>query len=167
MAIISGPKIDERADQPYMGIRTQTPMSGMSKVVTRLFKEINAWARKQGLESVKPPFLRFHVIDMEGDMDIEVGIPVTAPLKEDGDVRPGVIPAGRYASLIYTGSGYSGNKALIEWAKANGIAWDRWDDARGDAFCSRYESYLTDPKIEPRKTKWEIEVAIKLADDQY
>lgn len=166
MTIISGPKIDERADQPYMGIRTQTPMSGMSKVVTRMFKEMNAWARKQVLEPVKPPFLRFHVIDMEGDMDIEVGFPVVKPLKDDGDVRAGVIPAGRYASLIYTGSGYSGNKALIEWAKSNGIAWDRWDDANGDAFCSRYESYLTDPKTEPRKTKWEIEVAIKLADTQ-
>ena len=27
------------------------------------------------------------------------------------------------------------------------------------------KSYLTDPKTEPRKTKWEIEVAIKLADN--
>jgi hypothetical protein len=77
-----------------------------------------------------------------------------------------VLPAGRYASLIYTGSGYAGNKALVDWAKANGIAWDRWNDAKGDAFCSRYESYLTDPKVEPHKTKWKIEVAIKLADNQ-
>jgi hypothetical protein len=81
-------------------------------------------------------------------------------------VTPGVLPAGRYASLIYVGHGLTGNKTLIEWAKANGIAWDRWDDEKGDAFRSRCETYLTDPKIEPRKTKWEIEVAIKLADDQ-
>jgi hypothetical protein len=79
-------------------------------------------------------------------------------------VYTGVLPAGCYASLIYTGSGYSGNKTLVEWAKANGIAWDRWDDAKGDAFRSLYESHLTDPKIEPRKTKWQVEVAIKLKD---
>jgi len=153
MTIISGPKIDERTEQPYMGIRTQVPMSGMSKVVTKLFKEMNAWARKQGVEFAGAPFLRYHVIDMEGDMDIEAGIPVKSPLKDDGYVRAGILPAGRYASLVYTGSGYSGNKVLVEWAKTNGIAWDRWDDAKGDAFCARYESYLTDPKIEPRKTR--------------
>jgi hypothetical protein len=39
-------------------------------------------------------------------------------------------------------------------------------DARGDAFRSRNESSLTDPKIEPRKEQWEAEVAIKLGDDQ-
>jgi DNA gyrase inhibitor GyrI len=81
-------------------------------------------------------------------------------------VKAGVLPAGRYASVVYIGNGLTGNKTLIEWAKASGILWDRWDDAKGDAFRSRYESYLTDPKLEPRKTKWEVEVAIKLANDQ-
>ncbi len=162
--IVSGPKIDERKEQPYMGIRTQTPMKGMSKVVTKLFKEMNAWVKKEGMEAAGAPFLRFHVIDMVGKMDIEVGMPVATALPNTERVTAGVIPAGRYASLVYTGSGYTGNKTLVEWAKANGIAWDRWDDPNGDAFRSRYESYLTDPKVEPRKTKWEVEVAIKLAD---
>ena len=27
------------------------------------------------------------------------------------------------------------------------------------------ETYLTDPAVEPRKTRWQIEVAIKLADE--
>jgi len=162
---VSEIRIDERPEQQTMGIRTQTPMSGMSKVIGKMFKEINAWARQRDLKPAGPPFLRFHVIDMAGEMDIEVGLPVAAAMADDGRVCAGVLPAGRYASLVYSGSGYTGNKALVEWAKANGIAWDRWDDARGDAFRSRYESFLTDPKDEPRKTKWKIEVAIKLADD--
>ena len=168
--IVSGPKIDERPEMDYMGIRTQTPMKGMFKVVEKLFKEMNAWAKQAGVTVDKPPFLRYHVIDMEGEMDIEVGFPVPAPLPESvlksgARVCAGVIPAGRYASLIYIGNGYTGNKTLIDWAiVANGLAWDRWDDPKGDGFRSRYESYLTDPKVEPRKTKWEVEVAIKLAD---
>jgi len=166
MTIVSEPKIEERKEQPYMGIRTQTPMAGMSKVVTKLFKEMNAWSRNHNLKAVGAPFLRFHVVDMEGEMDIEAGIPVETPVKEDRWVTAGVLPAGRYASLIYTGSGYTGNKTLIDWARTKGIAWDRWNDPKGDAFCSRYESYLTDPKIEPHKTKWQIEVAIKLLDNQ-
>ncbi len=165
MAIVHGPHIDDRAEQPTMGIRTQVPMVGMSKVVTRLFKEIDAWAKRENLTPAGPPFLRYYVIDMAGTMDIEVGFPVTAALQDDGQMRAGLLPAGRYASLIYTGSGYAGNKALVEWAKANGIAWDRWDDAKGDAFRSRYETYLTDPRVEPRKTKWRVEVAIKVKED--
>ncbi len=99
-------------------------------------------------------------------MDIEAGIPVAAPHPGDERVTPGALPAGRYASLIYSGHGLTGNKALVEWAAAHGIVWDRWEDAHGDAFRARTETFLTDPKVEPRKTRWEIEVAIKLADGQ-
>jgi effector-binding domain-containing protein len=148
-----------------MGIRVQTPMKGMSKVIDGLFKEMNAWAKHAGVEASGPPFLRFHVIDMATNMDIEVGFPVAAALPENGRVRPGLLPAGRYASLVYSGSGLAGNRALIVWAKENGLRWDRWDDPKGDAFRARYETYLTDPKVEPRKTKWQVEVAIKLADE--
>src|SRR5579871_5853044 len=165
MTTIGEPKIDYRDEKPYLGLRTQTPMKGMSSVVNRLMKELSAWVKQQGVKTAGPPFLRFHVIDMAGEMDIEVGYPVQKPQKGEGPVTAGVLPAGRYASLIYTGSGLAGNKALIEWARANDLAWDRWDDEKGDAFRCRYESYLTDPKTEPRKTKWEVEVAIKLADE--
>lgn len=164
MTTIGKPKIDERPEQPYMGIRVQTPFKGMGKVADKLFKEMTLWMQGHGAELAAPPFLRFHVIDMEGEMDIESGFPVKAHLPGDARVKPGMIPAGRYASLIYTGSGYSGNKALIEWAKANGIEWDAWDDPKGHAFRCRCETYLTDPRIEHRKTRWEIEVAIRLAD---
>jgi effector-binding domain-containing protein len=165
MTTIGKPKIDQRKEQTYMGIRAIVLMSELSKGVTKLFKEINAWARQNQLQPTGAPFMRYHVIDMTGEMDIEAGIPVAAAMQNDGRVRAGVLPAGRYASLVYTGSGYSGNKALIEWARTNGLAWDRWDDPKGDAFRSRYESYLTDPKTEPSKKKWQVEVAIKLADD--
>jgi effector-binding domain-containing protein len=154
-----------------MGIRVQTPMKGMSKTVGLLFKELNAWGRENGLEPAGPLLLRYYVIDMAGEMDIEVGIPV-AELIPENEVQGGKrvhvsrIPPGHYASLVYVGSGYTGNKALVEWAHANGLQWDRWNDPKGDAFRCRYESYLTDPRLEPRKTKWEVEVAIKLTNGE-
>ena len=160
------PRLDYRSEQPYMGIRKQVPMKGMFQVVDKQIKELFKWVNQAGIQPAGPPFLRYHVIDMAGEMDIEVGIPVAAALPGDEVVSAGVLPAGRYASLVYSGNGLTGNKTLIEWARANGLAWDRWDDEKGDAFRSRYESYLTDPKVEPRKTKWEIEVAIKLAEEQ-
>jgi effector-binding domain-containing protein len=166
MTTVSEPRIDDRPEKPYLGIRTQTPFKGMFNVVAQLRKELSAWAKQQGVEPSGPPFLRYHVIDMAGEMDIEVGIQVATALPDDGRISASVLPAGRYASLVYSGSGLTGNKTLLDWAKANGIAWDRWDDVKGDAFRCRCETYLTDPKVEPRKTKWDIEVAIKLAADQ-
>jgi len=163
--IVRQPAVDTRSEKPYMGIRARVPMRGMSGAVTLLFKEMATWVKRHAIEPAGPPFLRFHVIDMAGEMDIEVGMPVAAAAPGDERVCAGTLPAGRYASLIYVRSGIAGNRALIEWAESNHLAWDRWEDARGDAFRSRYETYLTDPKIEPHKTKWEVEVAIKLADN--
>jgi effector-binding domain-containing protein len=164
MTTIGKPKIDRRPKQVYMGIRTIAPFKGMSKVIDRISKELNAWVNDQDIKPSGPPFLRFHVIDMRGFMDIEFGFPVRRALPGDGQVQAGVLPAGRYASLIYSGGGISGNRALIEWVRAQGMDFDRWDTEQGDNFRGRYETYLTDPKIEPRKSRWQIEVAIKLAD---
>ena len=40
--------------------------------------------------------------------------------------------------------------------------FDRSDDPNGDRFVCRYEAYLTDPRTEPRKTKWEVELSIRV-----
>lgn len=164
MPTIGKPKIDSRPKITYMGIRTSAPFKGMSKEITRIADELNNWVGEKKIETAGPPFLRYHVIDMRGSMDISYCVPVRKALPEDGDVKSDFIPAGRYASLIYSGGGISGNRALIEWVRAQGIDFDRWDTEQGDNFRGRYETYLTDPKIEPRKSRWQIEVAIKLAD---
>lgn len=165
MTTIGKPKIDTRPKQVYMGIRTIAPFKGMSKVVDRISKELNAWVDEHKIKTAGPPFLRFHVIDMRGFMEISYAVPVHKALPDAGDIKADELPAGRYASLIYSGGGISANRALIEWVRAKGMDFDRWDTEQGDNFRGRYESYLTDPKVEPRKSKWKIEVAIKLAED--
>lgn len=90
-----------------------------------------------------------------------------AAVAGDGRITAGEIPAGRYASLVYTGpDGIPGNAALIGWAERQGVQWDRWDDPRGDAFRSRVEYFLTDPAEQPDPDQWQTEVAIRLADGQ-
>jgi effector-binding domain-containing protein len=165
MPTIGKPKIDRRPKKIYMGTRTITPFKGMFKVVDRLRKELTAWVTEHKVKTAGPPFLRFHVIDMRGSMDISYCIPVRKALPDDGAVKADELPGGRYASLIFSGGGISANRTLIEWVRAQGLKFDRWDTEEGDNFRGRYESYLTDPKVEPRKSRWEIEVAIKLAED--
>ena len=162
---VSKPTLDERPEEPYMGIRTQTPFKGMFTVVDKqLLKELSAWLNQEGIAPAGLPFLRYHVINMDGEMDIEAGMPVAKVLPGNGRVSPGVLPGGRYASLIYINNGYTGNSVLTRWGIENGLAFDQWAEPKGTAFRARYERFLTDPKIQPLKTKWEVEVAIKLAD---
>ena len=166
--MITDPKITSRNEQPYVGIRTLAAMSELPTVIPQLFDETAAWLQKKGVTPVGAPFIRYHVINMPGKLDIEMAYPVASSVPGSGSVSSGVLPAGRYASLVYHGP-YDGlmeaNRVLIEWAKENDIAWDRWDDENGDAFRSRLEIYHTDPDQEPDPAKWETEVAIKLAND--
>jgi effector-binding domain-containing protein len=164
MTTIGKPKTDKRPERTYMGIRTLAPFKGMSKVIDKISKELDTWVAENKIKTSGPPFLRYHVIDMRGFMDISFCVPVRKALPDDGNIKAGVLPAGRYASLIYSGGGISGNRALIEWVRAQGLDFDRWDTDQGDNFRGRYETYLTDPNVEPRKSRWKIEVAIKLAD---
>lgn len=164
---VSEPRVYVRPDEHYMGIRTQTPFNGMYTVIDKhLFRELRDWMKQMDIEPTGQPFFRYYVINMEGEMDVEVGIPVNTTLTGDGRVCPGVLPGGCYASLVYIGTGYTGSGALTRWAIENGLAFDQWDVPKGSAFRARYERYLTDPKIQPLKSKWEVEVAVKLVDDR-
>ena len=158
------PKIEYQPEKIYMGIRIQTPFAGMFKDIEKIRKELQAWFKENGLEASEPPFLRYHCIDMKGEMDMEYGIPVKEARETVGRIKAATLPAGRYVSIIYTGGGNQGNKTLVEWIKKNDIPIDRWDSEKGDNFAARYEQYLTDPKVEHRKTKREILLAFKLKD---
>jgi len=148
-----------------LGIREVTPPKKLSATIPRLLKKVSAWMASHQVEPSGPPFLRFHVIDMASQYDIEVGFPVAEGTEGDGVIIAGVLPEGEYATIVYMGKtrGYEGNKALIDWATENGVQWDRWDDPKGDAFRCRFETFLTDPAVEPDSKKWLNEVAIKTA----
>ncbi len=54
------------------------------------------------------------------------------------------------------------NQALQDWASDNGLVLDRRTVPEGDEFTCRYEAFWTDPAVEPRKTRWTVELAILL-----
>ena len=164
MDLLEPPRIVERPEQDYLGIRVVTPFRGMLSIRNELLDELGAWLLSQRIDDVGPFFLRLHVIDMSGPMDLEVGVVTQRPLAGDARVQPGKLPAGRYATLTYRNHSLRANRALIEWAAEQDIAFDRWDVAEGDHFACRYEAFRTDPRTEPRKTKWEVELNFRIAD---
>jgi hypothetical protein len=165
MEIVEPPRIEDRAERPYVGIRVITPFRGMLAERDRLLAEARSEIEQAALDTVGDGFLRLHVIDMEGPMDLEAGYFTPGYVQLDHPrLRSGSMPAGRYATLTYRNHARRANGALQDWARDNGLALDRWTVAEGDAFACRYEAFWTDPKVEPRKTKWTVELSMRLAE---
>ena len=165
--MVTEPKIEDCKEIVYIGVRTQVSLEEFGPSIPRLHQEAMAYMQQQNVQPDGAPIVRYNVINMETKLDVTICWPVAKTISGNGRVEPGVLPAGRYATVLYTGD-YSGLRQatgnLIDWAKASGIEWDRWDDPNGDAFRSRYESYITDPGEEPNPAKWQTAIYIKLAE---
>lgn len=160
------PKVVERREQPYLGIRENVPMTGIPQMADRNFPALLSWFGTRKIEPAGAPFFRYHVINMDGLLDIEVGMPVARPEQGDSMVKPGVLPGGRFAILTFWGPYdqlLDANAVLIGWARQTGIEWDMETKADGDHFGCRLEVYNTDPAAETDASKWETEVLIKMA----
>jgi hypothetical protein len=164
MEIVESPQVEERPEIPYVGIRVVTPFRGMLAIRDRLLSEARAEIQEAGIETVGYGFLRLHVIDMNGPMDLEAGYFTVGPAHtKDLRLRPGSMAAGSYATMKYRDHARRANQALQDWARDNGLVLDRRTVPKGDVFQCRYEAFWTDPAVEPRKTKWTVELSMLLA----
>jgi effector-binding domain-containing protein len=164
--MITAPKISERGEQPYVAVKSVVSMKEIGAVAGKFLEEAFGWAAGHGLAPVGAPFFKYNVVDMERGLEIEFGLPTAKVVSGDERVIAGVLPAGRYASLLYRGPYehlYDANAALLDWIREQGLAMEVTDSPQGDRFGCRLEIYLTDPAVEKDPEKWETEVAIRLA----
>src|SRR5258708_38768118 len=103
--MISEPSLVDRPAQPYVAIRHQVTMQDFGSVIDQPFPQLFAWLGAAGVPPAGAPFIRYLVINMADKLDVELGVPVASePSAVDGPVAVGVLPPGRYAALVYTGS---------------------------------------------------------------
>jgi hypothetical protein len=114
-------------------------------------KELYAWLDEREI-TPGVTFFRLHVVNMAGDMDVEVGVLTDGPIEGDDRVLANVLPAGQFATLTGAGNGVRANRRLLEWIRARNLTMDCVEDPAGDRFGCRYEAYLTDPWKEPKKS---------------
>ena len=96
MDVIEPPRIVPRTQRESLGIRVVTPFRGMLRTRDELLGELPEWLKARGVDGSGPFFLRLHVIDMSGPMDIEVG--VITPERLTGDDRVRALPCSRRAA---------------------------------------------------------------------
>lgn len=165
---MSEPKIQDRAEQPYLGIRSEVT-DGLPAVVDRAFPQLFAWLAEHGVEPSGPPFIRCHEVDDAGEpLEIEVAAPVSegGEPPDDGPVRAGLLPAGRYVTLLHLGPYRStevpdlgdAQAALRGWIEREGIVCSRPSD-RGSSLPCCVEHYRIGPPLEADWAKWETELA--------
>src|SRR6202044_594420 len=58
------PVIEQRAAQPYAGIRMRIRMDGFPAAADTTIPELFGWLAEQGIPPAGPPFIRYYVIDM-------------------------------------------------------------------------------------------------------
>ncbi|MET9531541.1 GyrI-like domain-containing protein [Streptomyces sp. NPDC006649] len=165
----------ERAAQPYVAIRETVTMDTFPVIADRL-AEVLGWLAERGTEPAGAPFFRYDVIDMERGMEVEAGVPVARPPRgadvdeaeaDTGEVFTGTLPAGRYLTVTHIGHPdelLGVTAGLLEWAAARGMEWDMEKADVVEEWGCRLEIYRTDPREEPDMSKWETELAFRLAD---
>jgi hypothetical protein len=163
MEIVEPARVEERAAIPYVGIRVITPFRGMLAARDRLLAEAREMIQEAAIETLGYGFLRLYVINMDGPMDLEAGYFTAGPAHTaHSRLRPGSMPAGSYATMKYQDHARRANQALQDWARDDNLVLDRRTVPEGDEFACRYEAFWTDPAVEPRKTRWTVELSILL-----
>lgn len=131
----------ERESQLVLSVRTRTPVEKLPDLIGREYQKIFRYMQEFGEVPSGAPFVGYFNMDMN-DLDIEIGFPVSKALPGNKEINSSQIPAGTYATMIYTGP-YGGLKEayreLSEWLQKN-----QWTPSY-----LAYEFYLNDPVVVP------------------
>jgi effector-binding domain-containing protein len=156
------PKLEVRAEQPYVAIPIQIPMREWAKA-NALVGEVFEWMNRQGIPFVGPPFFRYRILgDMEKNFDLEIGWPVNKAVAGDGRIIACAMPAGRYATLIHAGHPdrlEQSHQALQNWVSEQNLTLKNSQQGQEEIWGGRFETFLTNPDEQPDPEQWLTEIA--------
>lgn len=160
------PKITERTAQACIYVPFTVTMNEMQRPANEGFPQIFAFIEQHRLKPVGEAFYNYRRIDMSSTLDVEAGIAVEVAGPDGAAVRNGILPAGRFVELSYTGHPdqlMTVTGMLIGWLRETGQKLDVDEKADGDHFACRLEIYESDPAEVPDMNDWVTTLAFKLA----
>jgi hypothetical protein len=163
---MSSYEVVQRDAVPYAAIAIAVPMERLASVGP-LNGVVFDWLAQQHVVTAGPPFWKYNVIDMVGQLELEVGVATATPAIGDDQVGVGELPAGRYLETTYHGHPDGLRQAtadLLAHADAQGLTFEKADSPRGERWAARLEYYLTNPDEQPDMTQWDTTLSFKLTD---
>jgi len=161
--MITEPQIERRRKQNYVAIRMAVPIP-FGKYLQPAWDEVYDWLKSKAIKPSGPALIRYLTTDMSKELDLDVGFTVNRVVKGNSRITADFLPAGRYATLLYTGP-YKGKGifkatvALLAWAKENKIKWDTSKKKGVEWWNGRAEFYFSDPATEKDSSKFKTELA--------
>ena len=138
-------KLTQQPAQPTVVIHAQAAVKDLPRLMGEAYQKIMQYLGELGEHPTGMPFAAYHNEDME-HLELEIGFPVSKPLPGQGDIQPGELPGGQWATVLYTGP-YDqcapAYEALWAWVKAHGYK------TTGVA----YEAYCSEPDTPPQDTQ--------------
>ncbi len=154
--MIATPEIVQTSAEMAAVIHLAIPRAEMMKAFGPAVGELIAELTRQGLTPQGAVFAH-HLTMSAATFDFELGFRIDAPVKANGRVKPGALPAAKVARTIYSGP-YEGLPAawgeFNQWLHANGHrqADDLW------------EVYSVGPQSTPDPANWRTELTRPLRD---
>lgn len=157
----------QRNAVPYAAIAIALPMERLASAGP-LNEAVFEWLAQRDVAPAGPPFWKYSVIDMAGQLELEVGVATATAATADDQVSVGELPAGRYLETTFHGHPDGLQQAtadLLAYADAKGLTFDRTDSPTGDRWIARLEYYLTDPDDQPDMAQWDTTLSFKLNEE--
>jgi effector-binding domain-containing protein len=161
--MITEPTIERRKKQNYLAVRMSVPIP-FGKYLQPAWGEVYEWMMQKEIKPAGPALIRYLTTDMSKELDLDVGFTVDKAVRGTHRIRADVLPAGRYATLLYTGP-YRGKDifkatvALLEWAKVKKVQWDTSKKKGVEWWNGRVEYYFSDPATEKDPSKFKVELS--------
>lgn len=161
------PTIAKREAQRYAGIRRELRREEVGEVAPDCLGMVFEFLQKHRIQVIGASLIRYILVDYNtGGIEVDVGVPVGAPLPADPHVHLAEIPSGTFATVIHQGpydALVDATAALMEWAKQNKVNWMMAEQNRWTRWDGRVEHYLVGPAHEPNPGNWQTEIAILMS----
>lgn len=142
--------ITEHVEQSTAAVREMVPIAELADFFSRAFQDTMAALQEQGVQPVGAPFGKYYGRP-DATVDVEAGFPVSATIAPVGSVVPGHLPGGKVVEATHVGP--------YDTMERTYSALERYFADRkltpGDVM---WESYLTDPEIEPDPANWHTQI---------
>ena len=146
--------IENRPASHAAVVRASGNRSELGDLFGQCFGEVFGMLVQKGIQPPSAPLVRY--LNSEEPLQFEAGAAVASPFTPDGNLVGVSLPAGDFATAIYTGP-YDGiTEAHMEmqaWITDQGRAW------RGESI----EEYITDPGEVPNPKDWQTKISYPLA----